>query len=154
MDLLDSYVDSLRRHGFGNFVVFSSHGGNFPVLSEWKRTRQAPGVVVVDDVEGYAGAMFAVLRRFGRDDAWGPHAEVIETSAMLAVHPELVDMSRAVRGFTGEIKLELLLDRGMRAFTDSGVIGDATGATAEMGEAILEAAAAYLAAEVRRSLGR
>jgi creatinine amidohydrolase len=153
MDLLDAYVDSLRRHGFENFVVFSSHGGNFPVLSEWKRIRPAPGVIVLDDGAAYIAAMFEAIRAFGREDTWGPHAEVIETSAMLAVHPELVDMTRAVRGFTGELTLEQLLEQGMRAFTDTGIIGDATGARPEMGRAVVDAAARQLAAEVRRSLG-
>src|SRR5579859_464097 len=31
--IVDSYLTSLRRHGFRQFLVFSSHGGNFPVLS-------------------------------------------------------------------------------------------------------------------------
>ncbi len=137
-----------------NFVVFSSHGGNFPVLSEWKRIRPAPGVIVLDDGEAYIGAMFEAIRAFGRDDTWGPHAEVIETSAMLALHPELVDMTRAVRGFTGPLELDQLLERGMRAYTDTGILGDPTGATPEMGRAVLEAAARQLAAEARRSLGR
>lgn len=154
MDLLDAYVDSLRRHGFENIVVFSSHGGNYPVLAEWKRSRPGPGAVVLDEGEGYMAAMFEALRGFGRQDAWGPHAEVIETSAMLAIHPELVHMERAVRGFTGEISLDGLLKSGMREVTDTGIIGDPIGATAEMGEAVLSAAAGYLARETRRWLGR
>lgn len=154
MDLLDAYVDSLRRHGFRDFAVFSSHGGNYPTLTEWKRTRPSPGVVVLDQIDGYTKAMFEAIRPFGRDDDYGPHAEVIETSMMLATHPELVRMDRAVRGYTGEVRLEGLLDRGMRAFTDTGVIGDATGASAEMGAAVLAATTAYLARQVRDSLGR
>src|ERR671930_1310322 len=36
MEILDAYVASLRRHGFARIVVTSSHGVNFPVLTDWK----------------------------------------------------------------------------------------------------------------------
>src|SRR5438067_6838738 len=49
MDTLDAYLESLRRHGFERFVVFSSHGGNFPTLAEWRRVRpQSDALVIVD----------------------------------------------------------------------------------------------------------
>src|SRR5579884_3284469 len=44
MDLLDAYVESLRRHGFTTFIVFSSHGGNFHVLERWAVERPQHGV--------------------------------------------------------------------------------------------------------------
>src|SRR5262252_6114671 len=49
MDILDSYLDSLRRHGLERFVVMSSHGGNFPVLADWERERQPTNTVVISD---------------------------------------------------------------------------------------------------------
>src|SRR5919204_799276 len=85
MALLDAYVDSLTRHGFERFVVFSSHGGNFPVLAEWERRGLKQGVVVATDLGAFAGAMLEALRTFGRDDATIPHADASETAAMLCV---------------------------------------------------------------------
>jgi len=58
---------------------------------------------------------------------------------MLAVHPELVHMERAEPGFEGELQLEGLLERGMRAVSRNGIIGDPVGASAEIGEAVLDA---------------
>jgi creatinine amidohydrolase len=138
MDLLDAYLASLRRHGFERFVVMSSHGGNYPVLARWERERPAPDAVVISDIRVF-DAGFEAIRRFGRTDTAGPHAEVLETSMMLHLHPELVHMERAEPGFTGESTLEDVLTRGMRALTPNGVIGDPVGATAEMGAAVLEA---------------
>ena len=138
MDLLDAYLASLRRHGFERFVVMSSHGGNFPVLAEWERARRPADTVVISDFALFA-AGFQAIRRFGRTDTAGPHAEVMETSMMLHLHPDLVHMERAEPGFTGPAGLDDLLARGMRAITPNGVLGDPVGATAEMGAAVLEA---------------
>ena len=138
MDIVDSYLASLRRHGFQRFVVMSSHGGNFPVLAEWERTRSPQDTVVLTDFHVF-DAGFEAIRRFGRTDTSGPHAEVLESSMMLHLHPELVHMERAVPGFTGESTLEDVLARGMRALTPNGILGDPVGSTAEMGAAVLGA---------------
>jgi creatinine amidohydrolase len=138
MDLLDAYLASLRRHGFERFVVMSSHGGNYPVLAEWERGRSAGDTVVISDF-GLFGVGFEAIRRFGRTDTSGPHAEVMETSMMLHLHPDLVRMERAVPGFTGQASLDDVLARGMRAITPNGILGDPVGSTAEMGAAVLEA---------------
>jgi creatinine amidohydrolase len=138
MELLDAYLASLRRHGFERFVVMSSHGGNFPVLAEWERTRSPEATVVVTDF-GLFNVGFEAIRRFGRTDSAGPHADVLETSMMLHLHPELVHMDRAGTGFTGRSTLDDVLTRGMRAITPNGVLGDPVGSTAEMGAAVLDA---------------
>jgi len=138
MDLLDAYLASLRRHGFERFVVMSSHGGNFPVLVEWERTRSPQDAIVLTDFQVF-DAGFEAIRGFGRSDTAGPHAEVLETSMMLHLHPELVHMDRAVSGFTGESTLEEVLRRGMRSITPNGILGDPVGSTSEMGAAVLDA---------------
>jgi creatinine amidohydrolase len=148
MDILDAYLDSLRRHGFEAFVVFSSHGGNFPVLAEWERTRRPQGTVVISDIHVFDAA-FDAIRRFGREDRAGPHAEVLETSMMLHVHPELVHMERAEPGFTGEMELDDLLKKGMRAISQNGIIGNPVAADAEMGSAVLDALVESLYSQVR-----
>jgi len=143
MDLIDAYLASLRRHGFERFVVMSSHGGNYPVLARWAQQRPAPDAVVISDI-GVFDAGFEAIRRFGRTDSAGPHAEVLETSMMLHLHPELVHMERAEPGFTGDVRLDDVLTRGMRAITSNGIIGDPVGATAEMGVAVLDAVVSSL----------
>ena len=147
MALLDSYVDCLRRHGFSQFVVTSSHGGNFPVLDQWKG-RHADAIVL-SDFAAFVEAMFAALRRHGRQDTTIPHADVMETASMLAARPELVRLERAEPGFEGETELADLQARGMRAITPNGVLGNPVGATAEMGETILEELSSFLAEQAR-----
>ncbi len=138
MEILDAYLASLSRHGFQRFVVMSSHGGNFPVLAEWMRTRAPGDTVVLSDFTLF-DAGHEAIRRFGRTDAGALHAEVLETSMMLHLHPGLVRMERAVPGYTGDVGLEEVRSKGMRALTANGILGNPVGATAEMGAAVLDA---------------
>jgi creatinine amidohydrolase len=147
MDLLDAYVDSLRRAGFESFAVFSSHGGNFPVLAEWARSRRKPGAEVVADLDAFMKVLVEVERRFGRDDGPVLHADVCETAMMLHLHPELVRMDRAERGFIGDLEPERLFRDGMRGISPNGVLGNPFGATPEMGAMMLDALVEWLAGQ-------
>lgn len=147
MGIIDSYIESLARHGFESFVVMSSHGGNYPVLAEWAKRKARPNCVVISDIAVFE-AGFDAIRRFGRTDTSGPHAEVMETSMMLALHPELVHMERAEPGFEGSLALPELLESGMRAVSANGIIGNPVGSSAEIGEAVLEALSEALARRV------
>jgi creatinine amidohydrolase len=151
MQILDAYLESLSRHGFERFIVFSSHGGNFPVLRQWQDRQQRAGVVVIADLVAFAGAMLQALRQFGRDDSTIPHADASETAEMLHTHPDLVHMDRAQKGFVGETQLSVLQEKGLRAVSANGVLGDPIGATPEMGEAVIDAVVTYLASSVERA---
>jgi creatinine amidohydrolase len=147
--LLESYVESLRRHGFTRFLVFSSHGSNYPVFIEWQRGGLPAGVVLIGDLDGLIGTIRRVLQRFGRDDETIPHAEVAETSELLYVRPELVHLDRVERGFVGGADLDELLSGGVRAVSETGILGDARGATQKMGEAIMEEVVDYFVQAAR-----
>jgi creatinine amidohydrolase len=150
MELLDAHIASLAKHGFQRFIVFSSHGGNFPVLAKWQERGVPDGVIVVTDLDGFAGTMLKALRPFGRNDTTIPHGDASETGEMLYVHPELVKMDRAAKGFEGEIGLPELQRSGLRAVTANGVLGDPVGATAKMGEAVMNALVEHLMEVVSR----
>lgn len=151
--LLDAYVGSLRRHGFQRFVVFSSHGGNFVPLTRWAEARQDHSVIVLADLTEFVDAMLGPIRRLGRNDGPIPHADLGETSEMLVATPDLVHMDRAEPGFTGETTAEDAISRGLRAITPNGILGNPVGATAELGEAILESLVTYLVDRVRTAAG-
>jgi creatinine amidohydrolase len=146
--IIDSYMVSLRRHGFRHFLIFSSHGGNFPVLAQMAERGLPPDVSVVSDLAGFTDTMLSALRPFGRDDMTIPHADASETAEMLVLHPDLVHMERAEKGFVGKVGLPELQDRGLRAVSKNGVLGDPVGATSEMGEAVLNSLVDFLAAQV------
>lgn len=91
MDILDAYVASLRRNGFERFVVFSTHGGNFPVLERWGTQRAAPGLIIIPDRRGFVRPVYEFAVASGTE-APGQlhHSDAFETSQILALHPTLV----------------------------------------------------------------
>ena len=142
--------DCLAR-GFSRFVMLNAHGGNSPLMT-----------VVATELR-VRHAMLAVATswtRFGyprdivspREKALGIHGGLIETSVMLALRPDLVDMAKA-RDFPSaqegfETDFRHLRAYGPHAFgwkmrdlSPQGVTGNAAAATAQAGEAILDHAA-------------
>jgi len=142
--IIDAYLTSLRMHGFQRFFIFSSHGGNFPVLAQMIERGLPPDVVVVSDLINFAGVMLGALRRFGRDDSTIPHADASETGEMLVLQPDLVHMDRAERGYVGKVDPEKLMKEGLKSVTQNGVLGDPVGATEEMGEEVISALVDFL----------
>jgi creatinine amidohydrolase len=158
-----AYVRSLAPHGFETFILFSSHGGNFVPLEKaaarLKDEFASRGVRIV----AYAGmaALVDLMRTMGQvaaemgvpQDVDAIHADVTETSIMMARHPDLVAPDRLEVGYLGRIDPQEIFARGMRAITPNGIFGDPRRASAQMGEALVERLAEHLAALVRQELG-
>jgi mycofactocin precursor peptide peptidase len=97
------------------------------------------------------------LRREGRDArAWMPswggdaHAGRTETSLMLAIAPDRVDLAAARPGATAPLAelMPRLIAHGVAGVSGNGVLGDPTGASAAEGERLLELAVASLCATI------
>ena len=72
------------------------------------------------------------------EQGWGTHADEHETSLMLHIAPEVVDMSQAIDdGREGEGRLSR--DPGKGIHSASGIYGQASLATAEKGRAVADA---------------
>ncbi|MCQ8835844.1 creatininase family protein [Streptomyces malaysiensis] len=145
---------SLAAHGFRRVLIFSAHIGNYPVLSdiEPKLAARLPSGL---DVIAFADSA-AVLRAWrdaaqrvaGLADHVGGHADIAESSIMLAVRPDAVRNDRAAAGFTGSMDDALLarvFTDGVKAVAPSGVLGDPRGMSSELGFACLTAVAELLA---------
>jgi creatinine amidohydrolase len=82
----------------------------------------------------------------------GTHADEIETSMMLYIRPEIVDMSRAVKDYNPLGGRGLTRDpdnKDAGVYSASGVYGDATLATLEKGRLAVEARVRYIIDELR-----
>ncbi|MEV3964750.1 creatininase family protein [Nocardia sp. NPDC050193] len=146
------YGSHLAGYGFDRVVLFSGHIGNYPVMREFEaRLAQqlAPlSVIVFTD----SGAILELWRDCAEDIAHlgsrvGGHADVAETSVMLALHPERVRTERFERGYTGIVDNELLqraFGEGIASLSSNGILGDPAGASAEIGHACLEAVTALI----------
>ncbi|HKX17497.1 MAG TPA: creatininase family protein [bacterium] len=157
-----AYGRSLAPHGFQNFVLFSSHGGNFDALEEAAgrlRDEWAPKSVRVAAYAGRAAllemmqVMNAAAESLGvRQEVDALHAELTETSVMMARHPALVARDRLEQGKMGHVDTEDLFRRGLKAITPNGIMGDPRAATPEIGTAVLERLSDHIAAFARREL--
>ncbi len=79
----------------------------------------------------------------------GTHADEIETSMMLYIAPEAVNMSKAVHDYHPGEKSGLARHPGTgQTYSQSGVFGDATLATREKGETVVEVMVATILSEI------
>ncbi len=84
-----------------------------------------------------------------RQQVRGTHADEIETSMMLYMRPDRVDMSRAVKDDSEQGTGGLTRVRGnAKTYSPSGVWGDATLATREKGREVVEAMVAGILREL------
>lgn len=160
-DLVADYCRSLARHGFKNLALFATHGGNFKDLGDVLPKIQAelPGVNIVIITSSQAGAVGRQVNiQLGLDlDKCGQHAGLTEASMLLATRPELVHMDKAVEGWVGGYGpdfTKILEEKGMRAFSEYGILGDPREATATTGIDILNGRANGYAQLLREQLAR
>ena len=108
------------------------------------------GVVFVNGHGGNADAVAAAIRILANEQrnvaAWWPriehgdaHAGASETSMMLVINPEQVNMAKVEAGSTKPISeiAAQLRSGGVRAVSTNGVLGDPTTATSEHGHNLL-----------------
>jgi creatinine amidohydrolase len=134
----------LQRSGVPNLVIVNGHGGNY-VLGN---------IVQELAVDGPRIALFP-----GRDD-WAraradaelisdPHEDMhageIETSLLLHLHPAAVRDSFTGADHDGSDRRVHLLTLGMKAYTETGVIGQPSSSTADKGRSVLDSLASSFA---------
>ena len=155
--VLRDYVRSLARHGFRRICVIPSHGGNFaPVTHALPMLREVAGaahVVAFTDLPAVIGTWVRVAGELGLAERVAGHADIAESSVMLALHPDLVRIEAVEAGHPGPLTPELierLFTQGMRAIAPNGILGDARGLSAELGERCIEELVAVIVANFRR----
>ena len=144
--VLTEVAESVYRAGFRKLLLINGHGGQPQVLEIVARDlRQRFGDFQIFPLFVW-GAPHCVSAIVGdREYAEGIHAGDVETSVMLALMPEQVSMNNAVKEFPTPFPERSLLSLEgqlpmawmMNDLSKSGVVGDATVASAEKGKAIL-----------------
>ncbi len=154
---------SVARTGIKKLVIFNSHGGNAALMDVVARELRSAHQLIVyhaswynlplrnPDTDEDAAALFSP-----NEHRFGVHAGDIETSMMLALRPDLVDMTLAhnfsssaqdratkypILGNGKSAKLGWL----MQDYNPSGAAGDAQNASADKGKQLLQAAGYALA---------
>ena len=85
-----------------------------------------------------------------RKEEGGTHAEEIETSMMLFIAPEFVDLAKAVKDYHPENGPGVLTrdPRRQGVYSPSGIWGDATLATREKGKTVVDALVAAIIRDI------
>jgi creatinine amidohydrolase len=120
---------------FAHVLLVSAHGGNSEPISR-----------AVEKLQGESRDVRLFQPQWDGD----PHAGRPETSMLLALKPGHVRMRDAVAGETRPLReiWQQLRDGGVRSVSESGVLGDPTGARADEGDVLLDALADALITQV------
>ncbi len=149
---------SVARAGVRKLLLFNGHGGQQSLMDIVARDLRCQHELIVYSsswyslpIEATADALFS-----GHEQRFGMHAGAIETSMMLALRPQWVDMTQA-RDFQSTSQDRAaqypILGNGrsaklgwqMQDYNPAGAAGNAAIATAEKGRAMIEAAGQQLA---------
>ncbi len=154
------YCASLAAHGFRRICFVPTHGGNFePLKTGLPGLNEAAGAMC--SVEAYTDLMevIDVWREVAETEAElgervGGHADIAETSVMMALHPELVREDLAEVGHLAKPEdraalVDRMIREGFAAVTPNGILGDARGGTPEMGEKMIAALADAMVAALQ-----
>jgi creatinine amidohydrolase len=154
--ILKSYIECLIKTGFRKIIIICSHGGNLQAVKQMLPLLQKKYInrALVDgvlDIEQKDKLVNDFLEANGYSaKEGGIHAGLTETSCMLALLPDLVRKERIRPGYIGPINDGVLHQKGLRAYTDNGVLGDPTRASEELGEAINQITVEFYYNEINR----
>ena len=149
--VLMEMANSLYEAGFRKLVLINGHGGQPQVLEIVARDLRHQFADLLIFPMFVWGAPHDVETIVGTAEyEHGIHAGDVETSVMLSLMPERVDMSRAIRELPVLFSPDSLLSLEgrlpvswtMQDLSKSGAVGDSTVASAEKGEQILASVSA------------
>jgi len=121
-------VQSLIRHGFKRFLVLNAHGGNRAISTFIvDRINQETGGIAVD--LGSAAGPFMAPSSVPRSPVFDRHGGVSETSRLMYLAPNLVDLASAETAI-------LTMPDHLEALVPAALAGDQTALTVLLAEAL------------------
>ena len=143
---------SMVRYGIRKFYVLNTGVSTLPPLKAAAEELEKGGVVMrfLNLLETDKALPAGLLKQEG-----GTHADESETSMMLYIAPDLVDMSKAVKDYDARPgRRGLTRDpKGEGVYSPSGSWGDPTLATREKGRIIVETTVAEIIRQVNELAG-
>ena len=135
-DMTVDIVRSLSKSGPRRFYVLNTGRPTVGPLSEAAKTLANDGILLGYTDAGYRLRDVVELQQLRIAVA---HADEVATSMMLFVDPSAVDMKKAVREYASGTGALTRKKDTPGVFSESGVLGDATVATREKGQRLVDA---------------
>ncbi|NCC42152.1 MAG: creatininase family protein [Clostridia bacterium] len=155
--MLYDICESLHHHGFKKIAFLVCHGGNAPIIQVLSRELRSEFGLSAFILSSGALGHPDVKATVTEGNIWDFHGGEMETSMVLAVHPECVKLETAVAGRPDAFAdNKALLPYGSVSIgwvsedwkdpqgNPIGIGGDPSGATAEKGDIILKTSARQL----------
>ncbi len=139
---------SAKAKGLATVVVINAHLGNAAAIRDAQRLAKDEAITMANFF--YPGAERAIARVRERPEAHGAfmHACEIETSYMLHLAPESVDMSKATENYPEFPDDFDIVPYRWTEFSESPVLGDPRAASADKGKAILDEVLVNMAKQI------
>ncbi len=164
--MLHDICESLHHHGFKKIAFLVCHGGNAPIIQVLSRELRSEYGLSVFILSSGAFNHPDVKATISEGNVWDFHGGEMETSMVMAVHPECVKLETAVAGRPEAfVNNKALLPYGSVSIgwvsedwkdkdgNPIGIGGDPSGATAEKGDIILRTSAKQLVPGLMEILG-
>lgn len=154
-DLVVDIARSLAAFGPRRFYVINTGLSTVRALKPAVEQLSGEGIALrYTDLPAVTAAVDAALSR----QEGGSHADEMETSMMLYIAPETVDMRKAAKDYhpregQGGLSRTLLPPGEPGVYSPTGIYGDATLATREKGEAVVEALVAGILRDIEALRG-
>ncbi|MDU5807314.1 MAG: creatininase family protein [Peptoniphilus harei] len=141
--IMRDIMDSLIKWGFKNFMFINMHAGNVPIIGQLAREYQREHGIKCAQIDWWRFIQPNVVD-ICENTGWRAHGHASEcgTSVMMYLHPEYVDESKVEYVQMDEKYTkypEIIQYDEFRDKTYNGILGDATIATKEKGEKIVNA---------------
>lgn len=136
--VINDAAKSLSRYGVKLFIIVNGHDANNAAMKY--AVRDLEDELDMKVIYLFYPSANSIMKQYCESETWYGmfHACEFETSLMLALRPELVNMNKAVREYPDKPNLYGKSTIALENLSNSGVFGDPTVATREKGEKMLE----------------
>jgi creatinine amidohydrolase len=147
-DLVVDICRGLAKFGPKRFYILNTGVSTVRALKPAAEVLAADGIAMTfTDLKSIAAVEDKIRKQEG-----GTHADEIETSMILYMQPSAVDMKKAVKDYRPSVGSGLTRDSKSTTstYSASGVWGDATLATREKGQIVVEAMVAQILSDIEK----
>ena len=138
--VIEDVFTSLVKNGISRILIINGHDGNIPAVELAARTtKDRCPEVIISCLEAWWVLVSEITK--GLFETWNGlgHGGEAETSAMLAVRPDLVDMNNAPKEIIPNLPNNIRIYFKFNELTNTGAIGAPMKATIQKGQSALNA---------------